>query len=613
MIKYKLKDNCISPQSETPMIDYLHSLGINQVESFLGAPDYTDELSPRLLTNIGQCVKMLNKGFEENKNFLLIVDCDVDGYTSASIFYRYFKNIYPNINIQWQLHEGKEHGLEAEKLDDIGDDIDYVIIPDAGSAQLAEQQVLLDRGKILIIIDHHDIGKVLDHPNLVVVNNQNSPEFANKDLSGAGVVLKVIQEYGRTYLTSGADDYYDLAALGIIADMMDMRELDNNYIAWRGLRTIRNKMFLALLEQQSYSINAKTVLSGDIPIPTKIDVAFYIAPLINGVIRAGSQEDKELLFKGFIEEPTAEYIDSEFRGVKRHETFYKYVARNSYNVKNRQNTQKEKCMQYLKSRIEANNLHRNQVIVVITSKDDKVPTPQNITGLVAMELLKEYGKPVLVLRPKTEDGKEFYRGSGRGKPAEGFDSFLEFMRGSKYCDYAEGHNFAFGASIAAEALDDFIAESNARLADVDLNSDFIEVDAIFNANNINIQMLREFAQYDYVYGNSIPQPRIVIKGVGSPANVRFMGADGTSFRVTFGGVSCVKFKDAALVEQIQKNERNMITVIGRPQFNEWNGATTVQLMADYVEVEPMRSLSLFQEVIWHIKQLLKIFVVILVQ
>ena len=593
MLKYKLKNNCISPQSETPMADYLRSLGIDQIESFMGTPDYMDELSPRLLLNIGRCVQMLHQGFEQNKRFLLIVDCDVDGYTSSSIFYRYFKNIYPNANIRWQLHEGKEHGLEADKLDDIGDDIDYVIIPDAGSAQLAEQQVLLDRGKTLIVIDHHDITETLNHPNIVVVNNQNSPEFTNKHLSGAGVVLKVIQEYGRTYLTSGADDYYDLAALGIIADMMDMRELDNNYIAWRGLRTIRNKMFLGLLKQQSYSINAKTVLESGAPVPTKVDVAFYIAPLINGVIRAGTQEDKELLFKGFIEEPTSEYVDTEFRGVQRHETFYEYVARNAYNVKNRQNTQKEKCMQYLKSRIEANNLHHNQVIVVITSKDDKVPTPQNITGLVAMELLKEYGKPVLVLRPKTEDGKEYYRGSGRAKSAEGFDSFLEFMRGSQYCDYAEGHNFAFGASIAANALSAFIEESNARLANVDFSSDFIEVDAIFNSNNINIQMLREFAQYDYVYGNSIPQPRIVIKGIGSPANTRLMGTDGTSVRITFGAVPCVKFKDAGLVESIQRNERNMVTVIGRPQLNEWNGITTVQLMADYVEVEPLKSLSLF--------------------
>lgn len=586
MIKYRLKDNCISPQSTTPMADYLRSLGITKIESFLGTPDYTDELSPRLLTNIVDCVDILHKGFTEHKKFLLIVDCDVDGYTSASIFYRYFKNIYPDADIQWQLHEGKEHGLEADKLDNIGDDIDYVIIPDAGSAQLAEQQVLLDRGKTIVIMDHHDIGRIIESDRLVVVNNQGSPDFPNKDLSGAGVVLKVIQEYSRTHLTSGENDYYDLAALGLVADMMDMRSLDNNYIVWRGLRHIHNKMFVALLKQQSFSIK-------DTSSPSKIDVAFYIAPLINGVIRAGTQEEKELLFKGFIEEPTAEYVDTEYRGIKRHETFYEYVARNAYNIKNRQNTQKEKCMQYLKERIEASNLQHNQVIVVITSKDDKIPTPQNITGLVAMELLKEYGKPVLVLRPKTEDEVTYYRGSGRGKPADGFDSFLEFMRGSQYCDYAEGHNFAFGASIAADSLEAFISECNARLADVDFGSDFVEVDAIFSSNYINTQMLREFAAYDSVYGNSIPQPRIVIKGVASPANVKFMGADSSSIRITFGSVPCIKFKDSKLAEQIQQNERNTITIIGRPQLNEWNGNVSVQLMADYVDVEPLKSTSLF--------------------
>ena len=586
MIKYKLKNNCISPTSTEPMADYLRSLGISKINSFLNDPDYADELPAKLLDNIAPCVEKLHTFFEQNKKFLLIVDCDVDGFTSASIFYRYFKNIYPQANIQWQLHEGKEHGLEADKLDTIGDDIDIVIIPDAGSAQLTEQQTLLDRGKSIIIMDHHAIGEIIDNPNLVVVNNQGSANFTNKDLSGAGVVLKVIQEYGRTYLTEGGTDYYDLAALGIISDMMDMRSLDNNYIVWRGLRTIHNQMFLALLQQQAFSIKDTTH-------PTKIDIAFYIAPLINGVIRAGAQEDKELLFKGFIEEPTSSHIETECRGVKRVETFYQYVARNSSNVRNRQNTLKEKCMAYLKQTIEEKGLQHNQVIVAVTSSTDKVQIPQNITGLVAMELLKEYGKPVLVLRPKTEGTEKYLCGSGRGKAAEGFDSFMQFLRGSQYCHYAEGHNFAFGAAICADKLEAFIQECNERLANVDFGSDYIEVDAIFSSNSINTEMLREFAQYDYIYGNSIPQPRIVIKGLATPSNVRLMGQNSDSVRINFGQISCIKFKDKKLAEQIQQSERNRVTVIGRPQLNEWNGITTVQLMVDYIDIEACKSGSLF--------------------
>lgn len=586
MIKYRLKENCISPSSAAPMEDYLRSLGITKTSSFINGPAPEDELSPRLLTNIDRCISMLHDGFEQNKKFLLIVDCDVDGYTSSAIFYRYFKSIYPNANIVWQLHEGKEHGLEADKLDNIGDDIDYIIIPDAGSAQLDEQQVLLDRGKKIIVIDHHDITETIDNPNIVVVNNQGSANFINKDLSGAGVVLKVVQEYDNTYLYNFSKDYYDLAALGIVSDMMSMRTLDNNAIVWKGLANINNPMFAALLEQQSFSIKNTSH-------PTKVDISFYIAPLINGVIRAGTQEEKELLFRGFICDPTGNTIETVYRGETRIETFYAYVARNAYNIKNRQNTQKEKCMRYLKTKIESKGWQNNQVIVVVTTLDDEVPTPENITGLVAMELHKEYNKPVLVLRPKKEDGVMYYRGSGRGKQADGFDSFLQFMRDSKYCNYAEGHKFAFGASIAANDLKAFLEESNERLKDVDFGTDIIEVDAIFNETNINVKMLKEFAEYSYVYGNMIPQPLIAITCVSTPANTKIMGADLSSVKVSCGGVDCVKFKDQELAAKITAADKNKVTIIGKSDLNEWMGRVTVQLKANYFEVEPLKASVLF--------------------
>lgn len=590
MLKYKLKENSISPFSTNPIEDYLKSLGIKKPESFLTIPPKEDELNPATLNNINQCAKMLHDGFTQNKRFLLIVDCDVDGFTSSAIFYRYFKNLYPEAQIKWVLHEEKEHGIEKDKIDlYTAEDIDYVIIPDAGSAQLEEQQQLLAQGKTIIIIDHHHIDTLIESPQLVVVNNQLG-DFANKSLSGAGVVLKVIQYYNQQYGTniSEGNNYYDLAALGIISDMMSLRDLDNNYIVYRGLHTIHNKMFKALLDKQSYSI-AKDI-------PTKIDVAFYIAPLINGVIRMGTMEEKEMLFRGFIELPTENIIETTFAGQTRKETFYDYVARTAYNTKNRQNTQKERCMEFLKKRIEEKGLNKNKVVVVITSKDDKVPTPQNITGLVAMELLKEYGKPTLVLRPKMEEEQLVYSGSARGKQADGFESFLEFMRGSKYCLYAEGHDMAFGASIAATCLVDFINESNERLKNIDFDTEFIEVDAIFDTikhEQINREMILEFAEYEYVFGNAIPQPKIAIEGY-IDTNYKLMGEQNTSVRISLGGVDCIKFKDKVLCDQVASPGRKKVTIIGRANRNEWNGFVTPQIMIDNIEVgEPINTRSLF--------------------
>lgn len=587
MLNYKLKDNCIDPNSVQPIQDYLKSLGIEKVESFINKPDKEDELSGALLCNATKCVQSLYSGFTSNKRFLLIVDSDVDGFTSSAIFYRYFKTRYPEVTINYLLHEGKEHGIELNKLPSL-DTFDYLIVPDAGSMNLVEQETLAKEDKIIIIMDHHNVSEQLNNDKVILVNNQCSPFFTNKNLSGAGVVYKIIQLYEECFpeidaWNNRAAKYSDLAALGILADCMDTRNLDNNYIIYQGLHSINNAMIEALIKQQEFSIQHNP--------PTKIDLVYYIAPLINGTIREGTQEEKELLFRGFIEEPTQEYFDSEWRGTTRHEDYYKYVARTSYNVKNRQNTKKEKSFLYLCKTIEDKGLDKNKVIAVITSKDDAVPTPPNITGLIAMELSKKYNKPTLVLRPKMENGVLTYAGSGRAKQVENFPSFLQFVRDTDASLYGEGHNFAFGASILASEYDSFIQQCNERLEDVNFTSDCIEVDAIFNAKHINTRMLLEFAKNEHVYGNSIPQPKIAIEGECTYNNILVMGTDRTSVRITIGKVSCVKFKDKELATTALSNKNFKFRLVGRPQINNYNGYENIQIMIENIELTPVEKIG----------------------
>ena len=99
MIKYKLKENAINIDSIHPMEDYLHSLGINKPQDFILLPPKEDELDPFLLINMDKCVRELHEGFTNNKSFFLQIDSDVDGMTSATIFYRFFKGYYPSSKI----------------------------------------------------------------------------------------------------------------------------------------------------------------------------------------------------------------------------------------------------------------------------------------------------------------------------------------------------------------------------------------------------------------------------------------------------------------------------------------------------------------------------------
>ena len=577
--KYTLKKNPISATSDHYLSEYLRKLGIKKVKSFIDQPSRTDEDQPILLDNIDILTTELKYGFDNNYRFFLQVDSDADGYTSAAIFYNYFKKLYPDADITWRLHEEKEHGVI---VDTVPDDMDYVIIPDAGSNQYEEQWELVQKGMKVLIMDHHHADDFQEIENVTVVNNQLSRKFRNKDLSGAGVVFKVIQYYSKVY-SDGEDykEFTDLAALGIISDMMDTRNLDNNFIIYHGLRNINSRIFEALLSYQEYSISSMFT-------PSKIDVAFYITPIINGVIRAGSMDDKELLFTSFIDQTrNRDIYEREYNGRTLRENFYEMVARNSANVKDKQNREKEKAMQYIDTKIQEGEHVDRSIVFAITSKEDDIVVPKTMTGLVAMELVKKYGKPTLVVRPKTIHNETFLFGSGRASTAEGFESFRNVLNNSSYTHFAQGHDNAFGFGIKMRDVSKFLDDMDRMLSGIDFESDIIEVDYLFEKNHIDESMLKEFADAMPLYGNGIAQPKFAFKMVLAKDNFTVMGKEKNVVRINYKNLTFLKFKDNDLVNYIQNEMKELVEVeiIGRSQNNEFRGQKKLQIIIDYIKIE----------------------------
>jgi single-stranded-DNA-specific exonuclease len=563
-IKYRLKGNSSINLSSSDYIgDYLKSLGVANTKSFIERPRLEDQEVFTNLDNVDEAIKELYKGFKENKKFFLQVDSDVDGITSSAIFYSFFTKLFPDAQIEYRVHKGKEHGIIVNT---IPIDTDYVIIPDAGSMQIDEHDEMVEKGYKVIIMDHHHADVYQEKENIIIVNNQLSDRFSNKYLSGAGVVYKVIQGFNITYneeFDLVYHDYADLAALGIVADMMDTRELDNNYIIYKGLNNIKNPMFKALLERQSYSVSSTEN-------PTKIDIAFYVAPLMNGVIRFGTLFDKEELFKGFIDYNNDEIVETQYAGKTREEGFYDYMARISFNIKGRQNREKMKCMEFLIDRIESNNLHKNQVLIVTVSKDDEVTIPKTLTGLVAMELLKKYNRPTLVLRPRTIDGESYFAGSGRARKHGDFNSFREFLNNSNFCEYAAGHDMAFGTEIKEENIDKLIDYANETLSSIEFEVDEMDVDFIFTEENVNKELMIQFGMVNHIYGMGIPQPKFAFELMLDKMAFSTIGKKGNTVKFRVNGVDFIKFRDKKLAEFIDNSDAPTIKaiVVGRPQINE---------------------------------------------
>lgn len=96
----------------------------------------------------------------------------------------------PDIKIHYYLHEGKQHGLEdlMDKIESEAEDIDLLVVPDAGSNDEEYHRTLRDVGIPILILDHHEANQY--SKDAIVINNQLSKNYLNKQLTGAGVVYQ---------------------------------------------------------------------------------------------------------------------------------------------------------------------------------------------------------------------------------------------------------------------------------------------------------------------------------------------------------------------------------------------------------------------------------------
>lgn len=195
--------------------------------------------------------------------------------------------------------------------------------------------------------------------------------------------------------------------------MMDLNGLENRYICSKGFSHIQNIGFQMLVKQQSYSIFGKTFpeeYSSDFFNNLKltpIQVAFYIVPLINALIRVGNHTEKEILFKAFIS--GEEVINSTKRGHSGEvEMIAEQSARNCYNSKAKQNREKDKAVELLDIQIANDCLDENKILVL---NADELDVQNTLTGLIAMGISAKYKKPTILGRVN-KDG--YMKGSIRG-------------------------------------------------------------------------------------------------------------------------------------------------------------------------------------------------------
>lgn len=583
-MKYKLYPN--NGKKNNVIEQFLFNRGIADPSKYLSLDEsVTNHYT--LLDNIDNATELFTKTFKNKEKISILVDEDVDGYCSAAMMYNYIKSMDSDYPIDYILHEKKAHGLKGV---DIPDDTKLLIVPDGGTNDTKQCKDLSDRGIKVIILDHHE--SECDNPYAIIVNNQMSARYPNKEFCGAGIVYKFLQSLDDYYWEELADNQLDLVALANISDVMDMRSEETKYYVDLGLKSINNKCFQALINAQEFSMKGLVTIH---------NVQYNITPVINGCIRIGSYEERDLLFRAFIK--TDESFEYKKRATKDkpaeviQESIYDRAARLSKNAKSRQDKMRDKALKEIVENIGDPKDNTDKVIIV----DVTDIIPPSLTGVVSSRVTEYYNRPCLLL-VRNEDR---FGGSARNIDNSPIDSFKDIVNQTDILN-GQGHANAFGIlNFAVSDKDKANDKFNDMLKDVVYDSTFY-VDDILDSEEVSVKDVIQFENTKYLIGQGIQDPMLAIENIRLNKNdISIFGKTEDTMSFYINDVKFIRFKckdGDPLYDWINyawlDNNSIVITIVGKPGINEHDGVRTPQITISDLEITENNTVEDDDDFVW---------------
>lgn len=561
-----------------PVTKILENRGIKNVPMFLN-PTKSCLEDNHLLDNIDLAVDIFLKHMNNNSKVVVLQDCDCDGVTSAALMIQYINDNFPSISVDYIIHDNKEHGLDNKSMLEIKPKKpDLLIIPDAGSNDLRQLKTLKSAGIDVIVLDHHDesekvtrLKSIYRLENLndfaVIVNNQMSSKVNDKSMTGVGIVYKFCSVVDERLKRDTVNKYLDLVALGMIADSCDLTQLQTRYLVLEGIKQIQNetnhnKFISELVKSQAYSLHSKATILG---------ISFYIAPLVNALIRLGTKDGKEIMLKAFLN--SSEKAIVKIRGKGEIEVSIQEQARRlCESYKRKQQKMTGDYTEVLKRQINEFGLNEYPVICCKADKSFE----KTFTGLIANKLTSMYNKPCLLLR----DCNDILMGSARGFDKSHIKDIKDFCLQTKLFDLAEGHPNACGVTIKKDNISKFYEYISQQNFDNTLN---YTVDAVFDKKSLTAEVIQSIFALSDVWGTNIEEPLFLLK-LKCPIDGGFtvLGNEKNTIKLTFHNIEIIKFRSSENEYNEIKNLGKMVefTIVGKFSVNEYNGKKIPQVIVE---------------------------------
>ncbi|MBE0417400.1 MAG: single-stranded-DNA-specific exonuclease RecJ, partial [Coriobacteriia bacterium] len=522
-----------------------------------------DWLDPTVIPGMPDAAGRVAEAVRSGRHIVVFGDFDLDGISSAALAARGLRALGGNVTatVPHRFREG--YGLtpaSVQRLHEMAPDL--LVTVDCGISAAAEVGELVASGIDVVITDHHEPGPLLPE-GVPVADPKLDPECPSRELSGAGVALKLIQAVS-TLLGRPEEwrELTDLAMLGTVADIVPLFD-ENRALVAEGLARIRRTPRAGIAALAS-------VASTKLPGIDSDAVAYQLAPRLNA---AGRMADPSIALEILM-------TDDPLRADT--------LAR-ELDVHNRMRQSVEQDLAQAALALAEREYTEGDRGLVLAGEG----WHEGVKGIVASRLVQHFGVPVVLLA--IEDGEA--RGSGRSVGT--VDLYRAVSSTSDMLVRFGGHAAAIGFTLEATRIGEFRDRFLEHLAALPAEKFAVErlVDAEIELGEVGLDLAAEVAALE-PFGAGNPRPVFSVGGVfmsgrkrvGASSNhLRFAAYDGAD-SVPAIAFRCPEIERLALCDAA-------VDLAFEVQADEWRGRRRVQMLVREVAVHEHEGYSPVAELI----------------
>lgn len=380
---------------------------------------------PYLFKDMDKAVNLIRKAIRQKKKIVILGDYDADGITSTVILYRTLSALGAEPSFYIPSRETEGYGMNNDALASLHEKgAEIILACDNGISAFEQVDFAQSLGMETVILDHHDVNLVEGREEIpqaaaVVDPHQSDCPYPFKLYCAAAICYRfseaLYKSLGKDWRELGKE-LLPFAAIGTICDIVDLTG-ENRTIVKSGLPAI----------SKSENLGLKALLSASGLAERDLDtfhIGFILGPCINA---SGRLEIADIAVELFLAEE-----EEKAAALARHLI--------ELNDSRKQITIDGTLMAI--ERIEAENIHRDKVIVVYSPH-----IPESISGIVAGKIKDYFYHPAIIISGDPEKRK-YLRGSCRS--IEGYNVFEALSSCSDLLEVFGGHPMAAGFSILPE-------------------------------------------------------------------------------------------------------------------------------------------------------------------